>query len=116
MIRKVEVFNETYRLKEEGAILNWFDIDAPEGYYSLNDKMSDIMLSLEGQLIFEELIDGTKDKKMAGFEISESLLQMLGGFTMLRLISLMGGMMNLKVTKTQLLELNARLNQVPKKE
>ena len=116
VIRKVEVFNETYRLKEEGAILNWFDIDAPEGYYSLNDKMSDIMLSLEGQLIFEELIDGTKDKKMAGFEISESLLQMLGGFTMLRLISLMGGMMNLKVTKTQLLELNARLNQVPKKE
>ena len=36
-IRKVEVFNEDYRLKEKGAILNWFDIDAPEGYYSLNN-------------------------------------------------------------------------------
>ena len=27
-IRKVEIFNEDYRLKEKGAILNWFDIDA----------------------------------------------------------------------------------------
>ena len=43
LIRKVETFNESYRLKEKGAILNWFDITAPEGYFSLNDKLSDIM-------------------------------------------------------------------------
>ena len=34
-LRKVETFNDAYRLKEKGAILNWFDINAPEGYYSL---------------------------------------------------------------------------------
>ena len=33
-IRKVEVFNEEYRLKEKGAVLNWFDITEVEGYYS----------------------------------------------------------------------------------
>ncbi|MBR2338341.1 MAG: DUF4982 domain-containing protein, partial [Clostridia bacterium] len=38
VIRKVDTFNETYRLIEKGAVLNWFDIDAPEGYLSLNDK------------------------------------------------------------------------------
>lgn len=29
-IRKVDTFNEEYRLKEEGEVLNWFDIDMPE--------------------------------------------------------------------------------------
>ena len=50
-IRKVDTFNEDYRLKEKGAILNWFDIDAPEGYFSLNDKMSDIMMNPAGQAL-----------------------------------------------------------------
>ena len=31
-LNKVAVFNEAYRLKEKSAILNWFDITAPEGY------------------------------------------------------------------------------------
>ncbi len=39
-IRKVETFNEEYRLKEQGAIINWFDIETREGYLCLNDKMS----------------------------------------------------------------------------
>ncbi len=56
-IRKVEVFNEDYRLKEKGAILNWFDIDAPEGYYSLNNKISEIMESEEATKIFNEFIN-----------------------------------------------------------
>ncbi|MCC8016902.1 MAG: glycoside hydrolase family 2 protein, partial [Clostridiales bacterium] len=32
-IRKTEIFNEDYRLKEKSAILNWFDITEPEGYF-----------------------------------------------------------------------------------
>jgi polar amino acid transport system substrate-binding protein len=54
-IRKVEVFNEEYRLKEKGAILNWFDVDAPEGRFSLNDKLGDIMTTLRGKLWFVKL-------------------------------------------------------------
>ena len=114
VIRKVDTFNEAYRLKEEGAILNWFDIDAPEGYYSLNDKIGDIMRSPEGQKLFAGLMGGMKDKKVAGFELSEGMMQMMGGFTMLRMLSLAGGMMDLKLTKEQLLGLNAQLNQIPK--
>ena len=114
VIRKVDVFNEAYRLKEEGAILNWFDIDAPEGYYSLNDKMSEILKSPQGQAMFGQLMGGMAGQKVMGFEMTEGMMQMMGGFTMLRLLSLAGGMMNLKLTKEQLLELNAQLNQIPK--
>ena len=114
VIRKVEVFNDAYRLKEEGAILNWFDIDAPEGYFSLNDKMSDIITNPAGQAMFGQLMGGMTGKKAMGFELNEAMMSMMGGFTMLRLITLAGGMMDMKVTKEQLLALNAQLNQIPK--
>ena len=113
-LRKVEVFNEEYRLKEEGAILNWFDIDAPEGYFSLNDKMSDIIVNPAGQALFGQLMGGMAGKQAMGFEINESMMAMMGGFTMLRLITLAGGMMDMKFDKEQLLALNAQLNQIPK--
>ena len=113
-LRKVEVFNEEYRLKEEGAILNWFDIDAPEGYFSLNDKMSDIIMNPAGQALFGQLMGGMAGKKAMGFEINESMMAMMGGFTMLRLITLAGGMMDMKFDKEQLLALNAQLNQIKK--
>ena len=113
-VRKVEVFNEEYRLKEEGAILNWFDIEAPEGFLSLNDKMSDVIVNPAGQALFAQLMGGMAGKQAAGFELNEGMMAMMGGFTVLRLITLMGGMMDKKFDKEQLLALNAQLNQIPK--
>ena len=127
IIRKVDTFNEDYRLKEKGAILNWFDIDAPEGYLSLNDKMSDVISTLQGKMIFMGLVgklmggkgkDGKDGKiKAGGFEVGPEMMSMMGGFTVLRLFTLMGGMMDVKFTKEELLELNAKLNKIkrPKK-
>ena len=119
VIRKVDVFNEEYRLKEKGAILNWFDIDAPEGYLSLNDKMSDVIATMQGKLLFMSLAGkmmGGKDGKIkaAGFEVGPEMMSMMGGFTVLRLFTLMGGMMDVKFTKEQLLDLNAKLNKIKK--
>ena len=127
LIRKVDTFNEEYRLKEKGAILNWFDIDAPEGYLSLNDKMSDVIGTIQGKMIFMGLVgklmggkDKGKDGKMEamGFEVGPEMMSMMGGFTVLRLFTLMGGMMDVKFTKEELLELNAKLNKIkrPKKK
>ena len=118
--------SEEYRLKETGAILNWFDIDAPEGYLSLNDKMSDVISTVKGKMIFMglagKLMGGKgkgKDGKMEamGFEIGPDMMSMMGGFTVLRLFTLMGGMMDMKFTKEDLLDLNAKLNKIkrPKK-
>ena len=45
--------------------------------------------------------------------INEATMQMLGSFTLLRMIS-MAGMTGLTVTKEQLLALNEQLNQIKK--
>ena len=125
-IRKVEVFNEEYRLKEQGAILNWFDIDAPEGRFSLNDKISDIMSCFRGKLWFigvglkiKKKMDASKkgEKKPGGFEVDlkadGGLMQMMGGFTVLRLASMIG-MANVNFTKEELLKMNKKLNRIRK--
>ncbi|MBQ8804510.1 MAG: glycoside hydrolase family 2 protein [Tyzzerella sp.] len=114
VIRKVEEFNEAYRLKEEGAILNWFDITAPEGYFSLNDKLGDILANPAGAALFAGIMGNVAGKQAAGFEMNEGMMQMMGGFTVLRLLTLMGGMMDMKFTKEQLLALNDQLNQIKK--
>ncbi len=124
VIRKVDVFNEAYRLKEEGAVLNWFDIDAPEGYFSLNDKISDILATDAGKQMFMSLAgkalgmgaaDNGEKPKAAGFELGPDMMGMMGGFTFLRFINLAGSMLlESKPTKEMLLGLNAQLNKIPK--
>jgi len=129
VIRKVSQFNEAYRLVEKGAILNWFDIEAPEGYLSLNDKMGDVIATVQGKLLFmgmfAKMMGGKKGKdgeapkmEAMGFEVNAEMMSMMNGFTVLRLFTLMGGMMDVKFTKEQLLDLNAKLNKIkrPKKK
>ena len=50
----------------------------------------------------------------AGFDVTPDMMSMMNGFTVLRLFTLMGGMMDVKFTKEQLLGLNAQLNRIPK--
>ena len=124
VIRKVEEMNQDYLLKEKGAILNWFDVEAPEGRYSINDKISDIMKTLRGKLWFAKFGlklkksmankgDGKKAKP-AGFDVkTEDMMQMMGGFSVLRLASMIG-MMNVTFTKEELLKMNKQLNRIKK--
>lgn len=116
VIRKVDTFNEDYRLKEKGAILNWFDITAPEGYFSLNDKLSDILACPAGAQLFGGMMaqmQSAAGGMAAGFEMNEGMMQMMGGFTVIRLTNMLGTA-GIKVTKEQLLGLNAALNQIKK--
>ncbi len=122
-IRKVDTMNEAYLLKEQGAVLNWFDVVEKEGRYSLNDKISDIMASFRGKIWFIKLglklkkamSGGEKgEKKEAmGFELSDDMMKMMGGFTVLRMAN-MAGMMNVSFTKEELLEMNAQLSRIRK--
>ena len=124
VIRKVDTFNEDYRLVEVGAILNWFDIEEKEGRLSLNSKMSDVISTMRGKLLFAKLMGkmlggkkkGEKAKPM-GFEMTPELMSMMGGFTVLRLLTMAGGMMDAKFTKEDLLTLNKKLSRIkaPKK-
>ena len=130
-ICKVDEMNMDYVLVEKGAILNWFDINAPEGRFSLNDKISEIMETKRGKLWFvgvglklkkkmnanKKKTDG--EKKSGGFEVDlkggsdGGIMQMLGGFSVLRLTSMMG-MMNISFTKEELLKMNKKLNRIKK--
>lgn len=120
-IRKVDTFNEEYRLKEKGAILNWFDITAPEGFYSLNDKLEDIMKSPAGQQAIMKMFASFTAGENAMFKpqgegngsMMSGMMAMLGSFTVLRLTSLMGTA-NVTITKEDLLAINEGLNQIPK--
>ena len=115
-LRKVEVFNEEYRLKEKGAILNWFDINEREGYYSLNSKIEDIMKSEEGAKVFMSFMTNlgngwANNSKEQNEEEINKKMKMLGAFKVLRYITLLSAT-NVKVTKEELLELNDKLNQI----
>ena len=128
VIRKVAEMNQDYVLREQGAVLNWFDIDTPEGRYSLNDKLGDIMKSWRGKLWFVMLLLGAKRKMdknkkktgkkdgnaTAGFDIpKDAIMKMMGSFTVLRLASMIG-MANISFTKEELLNMNKKLNRIKK--
>ena len=48
----------------------------------------------------------------SGFEMTSDMMTMMNGFTVLRLLTMAGGMMNAKFTKEDLLKLNAKLNRI----
>ena len=121
VINKVEEFDNSYRLVEKNAILNWFDITEREGYCSLNTTLNDIMGTIRGKLFVvsmaKKLMKQLKQKKTTGenaggFTLNENLLKMAGSFTILRMSS-MGGMVGIEFTKEQLLDMNKKLNKIP---
>lgn len=115
IIRKVDVMNEDYVLKEAGAIINWFDITEVEGHFSLNDTMGDIMKTEQGRAVLGGLMQKmASGSSHGGFELGEEAMQMMNGFTVVRMINLAGTMMNADIPKEKLLELNAVLNTIPK--
>ena len=54
---------------------------------------------------------GEKAKPM-GFEMTSEMMAMMNGFTVLRLLTMAGGMMNAKFTKEDLLNLNKKLSRI----
>ena len=130
-IRKVAERNMDYVLKEVGAVLNWFDVVEKEGRFSINDKISDIMQSKRGKMWFmgvglkiKKKMDakkkGEKDgKKSGGFDVDlkggnmGGMMEMLGGFSVLRLSSMMG-MMGVTFTKEELLKMHKQLTRIKK--
>ncbi|MBQ2705880.1 MAG: glycoside hydrolase family 2 protein, partial [Agathobacter sp.] len=117
-IRKVAEFNNDYRLKEQGAILNWFDITEVDGYMSLNTRLDEIMKVPEGMAIFGEfmgsLMGGAAAAENQATMAGPEMLKMLGSFTILRLLGMLPKAEGAPaVTKEQLLAINEKLNQIP---
>ena len=127
IIRKVDTMNPDYILREQGAVLNWFDIVEVEGRFSLNDKIGDIMKTFRGKLWFVGLFltlakkmsqgtpksEGKKTKKKKNPEMNSGVMDMIGGFTVLRFTGMLG-MRNVTFTKEELLKMNRQLNKIKK--
>ena len=130
-ICKVDKMNPDYILREQGAVLNWFDITEVEGRFSLNDKIGDITKTLRGKLWMMGLFltmakkmsggksksadkDKKKKKKKSGNpEMGSGVMNMIGNFTVLRFTGMLG-MRNVYFTKEELLKINAKLNRMKK--
>ena len=125
VIRKVERFNEKYIFREQGAVLNWFDITSPEGYFSINDKIDHINKTVRGKLwmlkFFSMILKKQKEHKKSGngkstmqnFDLNGGVMKMIGGFSVLRFTGMLG-MLNISFTKEELLKMNRKLNKIKK--
>ena len=132
-INKVDIFNESYVMKDEGEVINWFEINTPVGYYSVNDTIGDILSTFRGKiaaLIIAKkalsALNTDKDKKsepkkkksgkkskgisVMGMPVGKTMIEMGKGFTVKRALSMASGMF----TKEQILEINEILNKVKK--
>ena len=130
-ICKVDKMNPDYILREQGAVLNWFDIVEVEGRFSLNDKLGEIIKTFRGKLWFAGLFvtlakkmsqgqpqskdkDKKKKKKKAkNPEMNSGVMNMIGNFTVLRFTGMLG-MRNVTFTKEELLKINKKLNRIRK--
>ena len=119
-LRHVDEPNRDYVLQEEGAVINWFEIETPPGYMSINDTIGDILATTRGKLLALRIVQmvranmkknkGGSTGGMAdmakGMKINKSLIDMGKGFTVKRVCMMAGGLF----TKEQILEINAKLN------
>ena len=108
VIRKVSQPNPAYILVEKGAILNWWDITTVPGHADLNTKLRALnaKLGLAGTAKLLAPLLGEQ------FASRPETLGQLDSFSVLRMLSLVCGAMMMPLTKEQLLELNAQLNQI----
>ena len=125
-IRKVDKVNPDYVLQEEGAVINWFEIETPPGYMSVNDTIGDILATAKGKLLALKIVKmvranmkknkGKSTGGMAdmakGMKINKSMIEMGKGFSVKRVCMMAGGLF----TKEQILEINASLNKIKKKQ
>ena len=121
--------NPDYILREQGAVFNWFDITEVEGRLSLNDKLGEVTKTLRGKLwmaglfltLAKKMRQGKpksnfgekKTKKQKNPEMNSGVMNMIGGFTILRFCGMLG-MRNVTFSKEELLKMNAKLNKIRK--
>lgn len=121
-IVKVDKFNDAYRMVETGDVLNWFDIETPEGKLSIMDRLDVVMKHPEALAVFGAFIkqlapEGKTDAgmmDMGAMMQNEGMMKMMGAFTVKRMTSMMGTAGLKNPTKEQMIELNKALNQIDK--
>lgn len=113
-----------YILKTEAKVDNWFDknnefdFKFPEGYFSIKDKLGNIMATEEGEALINSLMDRVVKMMMSGpdsqskgeVKISKGMMKLASSMTIERIAGLAGD----KVTAEMLFEVNEMLNKIKK--
>ncbi|MBQ8556385.1 MAG: glycoside hydrolase family 2 protein [Clostridia bacterium] len=121
-LRKVAEMNPDYVLREQGAVLNWFDITEEKGFCSLNSTLGDVMGTLRGKAWLARFLLGMMKKQSGspkkggakkGLDLAmlPDLIKMARGFTVLRITSMLP-MVGISFTKEELLAMNGGLNKI----
>lgn len=107
-IIKVAEKDESYIMKEKGAVLNWWDIVEIEGKASLNTKLSVFGTFENGVAQLEEALGGVipTDKLPIAY-----CVEAIGNFSVLKILMLLGMSIG-SLTKEQLMTINEALNKI----
>lgn len=119
IINRVDTLDESYVLKKENAGnsgSNWFDkieietkeLSFPEGYFSIKDKIGDIMKNPEGDLFITNMLE-TITAKM-NMNISKGMLAMTKGMTVEKIFDMAGE----RIPEKAKLWVNNELNKIKK--
>jgi beta-galactosidase len=100
-----------------GLVSNWFDnadeLTAPEGKFSIKDKVSEILKSSEAKSVLMKIFSNTASKNGQGPEIDENLLGMMASQTMESLL-FRASSQDKRINKDAVKQVNAILNTIDK--
>lgn len=117
-ICKVDEPDESYRMTESGDVVNWFELDRPPGRLSVLDKLEVIVKSPDAVSVLTQAVkklcekQDKRDADMESMLTSRDGMHMLGGFTVKRMLSMLGVAGLPAMGREDILELNRRLNQI----
>lgn len=96
---RTDVANEEYVLKDSRSglnVANWFEdmssdgeISFKDGYFSINDKIGDIMKTPDGEAFINSMID--KVSEAMSMNVSKGMMNMAKGFTVQKVFDMAGG-------------------------
>ncbi len=116
LIRKVSRPNPDYVLRQPGAVLNWCDVTAKEGYFCLNDRFWDLTKAPRGVLWLGKLLVQVV-KNLCGPKKNTSSASGLFVFhkdiTILQYFALLD-QIKVHFDKEELLRINDQLNKIKK--
>ena len=118
-IIKVEKPYEEYSLDAKtGAVTNWFDKDGNaldtsinRDYFSIKDKIKDIMANEEGAKVMNAFIEQMMSKLSdGGMKLPKGAMKMMGGFSIERIAKMLSD----KIPSEVVLQINEQLQKIKK--
>lgn len=121
-LKRVSKPHAEYRLEGDTDAGNWFqdsygnaqEVSVVEGYFSINDKLGDVMANQEGAALIQKLMDTVIDsmagESSGGIKISKGMMKMLSSMTFESIGKMAGG----RLPKGAMYELNKELNKIKK--